>query len=75
MGALTPLLLLFLFPLAGSVVLAVVGARPRAPEINAAFSFATLAASAWLTVEIISGGSVLLLDEPAAGLSIAESVA
>ncbi len=63
MGALTPLLLLFLFPLAGSVVLAVVGARPRAPEINAAFSFATLAASAWLTVEIISGGSVLLLDE------------
>lgn len=63
MDALTPLLLLFIFPLTGGAVLAFAGAHPRAPEINVAFSFATFASAVWLTTEIISGGSVVLLDE------------
>ncbi len=63
MDALAPLALLFVCPVVGSVVLAVAGASNRAPEINVAFSFATFVAAVWLTTEIISGGSVLLLDQ------------
>ena len=63
MDALPPLLLLFVFPVAGSLVLALRGADERAPEINIGFSLATLLAAVWLTVEIVSGGAVVLLDE------------
>ena len=63
MDALPALLLLFMCPVAGSLVLAVLGAGNRAPEINIGFSLATFIASVWLTAEIISGGAVVLLDE------------
>jgi hydrogenase-4 component F len=63
MDALTPLLLLFICPVTGSLALALGGAGRRAPEINVAFSLATFLVSIWLTVEIISGGAVVLLDE------------
>ncbi|HEU0204043.1 MAG TPA: hydrogenase 4 subunit F [Burkholderiaceae bacterium] len=50
-------------PLLGGLVLAWLGNRDYAPEINAAFSFGTLVASALLTVQIIAGGPVLVLGE------------
>ena len=63
MDALPPLLLLFTCPLAGGLVLALLGGREYAPEINVGFSLATFAISVWLTVEIISGGAMVALDE------------
>jgi hydrogenase-4 component F len=50
-------------PLAGSTVLAAVGHHERAPELNIAFSLATLLAAAALTVNVIAGGPLLVLHE------------
>jgi hydrogenase-4 component F len=63
MDALPPLLLLFTCPLAGGLVLALLGGRDYAPEINVGFSLATFAISVWLTIKIISGGAMVALDE------------
>ena len=52
------LLLLLAVPLAGGFSLWILGERDSAPEINAAFSFTTLAAAAWLTEDVISTGPV-----------------
>jgi hydrogenase-4 component F len=50
-------------PLVGAGVLGLVGHRERAPEINVAFSFATLVASAFLTALVIADGPLLVLQE------------
>src|SRR5215831_8641921 len=50
-------------PLAGAAFLAWFGAKRWAPEANAAFSFATLAAAAALTARVIGEGSVTAADE------------
>jgi hydrogenase-4 component F len=58
-----PLAMLLAVPLAGGFSLWVLGERDSAPEINAAFSFATLVAACWLTAEVISRGPVVALYE------------
>ncbi len=50
-------------PLVGAGVLGLVGHRERAPEINVAFSLATLVASAFLTALVIADGPLLVLQE------------
>jgi len=57
------LLALLLSPLAGSAVLALVGHRPRAAEVNAAFSSLTFAAAAVLVARVIEDGPLIALDE------------
>jgi len=48
---------------AGGITLAFMGHRERGPDINVAFSAATLAAGAWLTAEVITGPPVLVFGE------------
>jgi len=50
-------------PLAGGVLLALVGHLRWAPEVNAAMSLVTLGASALLTGRVIADGPMLALDE------------
>jgi hydrogenase-4 component F len=50
-------------PLVGAGVLGLVGHRERAPEINVAFSLATLVASAFLTALVIADGPLLVLQD------------
>jgi len=57
------LLLVLGIPLVGAGVLGLVGHRERAPEINVAFSLATLVASAFLTALVIADGPLLVLQE------------
>ncbi|MFT3962849.1 hydrogenase 4 subunit F [Propionivibrio sp.] len=57
------LVLVLAVPLATSALLAVVGHRPRAAEINIAGSLLTLLAAAALTVRVIRDGPLTLLDE------------
>ena len=57
------ILLVLAIPLAGALVLALVGQRRWAAELNAAISFATFCAAAVLTVRVVSGGPMLTLDE------------
>jgi hydrogenase-4 component F len=52
-----------LLPISGGLFLALVGQRDSGPEWNVAFSAATLAASLWLTAEVILGAPVLGLGE------------
>jgi hydrogenase-4 component F len=54
---------LLLMPLAGAVVLAVWGARPRAAELNIAFSAGTLLAAIALTARVISEGNLIAVRE------------
>jgi len=58
-----PLFLTLLLPVAGGVVLGLYGHRDKGPELNAAFSAATLAAALWLTAEVVFGTSVLGFGE------------
>jgi len=57
------LLLLLAIPLAGGIVLWAMGEREAAPELNAAFSFATLAAAVWLTSGVVSSGPIKVLQD------------
>jgi hydrogenase-4 component F len=57
------LALLLAIPLLGGAFLWFLGERDSAPEANCAFSFATLAAAAWLTAEVVSAGPVMGLFE------------
>ena len=57
------MLLLLGIPLAGGAVLALVGHRRYAPEVNAAFSALTLLAAAALVARIIADGPFTDLDE------------
>ena len=55
------LLAILLFtPLTGGLLLWALGEHERAPEANSAFSFTTFAAAAWLTVEVVESGPVVL---------------
>src|SRR2546421_354810 len=54
---------LLLSPLAGSAVLALVGHRPRAAEVNAVFSSITFAAAAVLVARVIESGPLVALGE------------
>jgi len=56
-------LLLLLAPLTGAAVLAMVGARPRAAELNILFSGATFLAAAALTVRVIRQGNLVAVQE------------
>jgi len=56
-------LLLLLAPLAGSAVLALVGHRGYAAEVNAAFAVLTFGAAARLVARVIAEGPLLALDE------------
>lgn len=51
-----PLLLVLITPLAGGIVLGLVGQRDAAPEINVGFSLVTFIAAALLTAKIIASG-------------------
>src|SRR5204862_8225399 len=53
------LLALLLSPLAGSAVLALVGHRPRAAEVNAVFSILGFAAVAVLVARVIESGALV----------------
>ena len=57
------LALLLAIPLAGGACLWALGERDSAPEVNCAFSFATLAVAAWLTADVVSVGPVMGLYE------------
>ncbi len=57
------LLWLLAIPLAGSIALAVFGARRWAAELNAAFSAATFVAAAALTVHVMADGALLVAHE------------
>ena len=57
------LALLLATPLAGGLLLWALGEHDRAPEANSAFSFATFACGAWITVEIVAGGPVVLFSD------------
>jgi hydrogenase-4 component F len=54
---------LLLTPLAGALLLAAWGARPRAAELNIAFSFVTFVAAVALTVRVISEGNLVAVRE------------
>ncbi len=49
-------------PLAGALVLAAIGEREHAPEVNVAFSLLTVIAAAFLTGRVIAEGPMLVLD-------------
>ena len=49
-------------PLAGGVVLAVIGERDEAPAVNVLTSLFTLLAAAALTVRVIADGPILVMD-------------
>jgi len=55
--------LVLFIPVAGAVLLALVGHRRWAPAANAAMSLATLGAAALLTRRVIAGGPMVALDE------------
>jgi hydrogenase-4 component F len=57
------LVLLLAIPVIGAAVLAAVGARRWAPEVNVAFSGATLLAASALTVRVVGEGSFTALAE------------
>ena len=57
------ILLVLGIPLFGALVLALVGHRRWAAELNAAVSFATLCAAVLLTIRVVAGGPMLTLDE------------
>ena len=57
------LLLLLSIPLLGCVVLAILGARRRAPELNVLFSGVTFLAAIALTMRVMAEGSLLLGNE------------
>src|SRR5437764_14800769 len=54
--------LILALPLVGAVVLAAIGERDFAPEINVVASLCTLIAAGALTVRVISAGPMLVLD-------------
>jgi len=56
-------LILLAFPLAGSLLLALIGERRWAPEANVASSAGTFVAAGWLTYRVIKGGPMLVWHE------------
>ena len=58
----TEILLVLGLPLAGAALLALVGDRRSAPQVNVAVSLATFVAAAALTARVIRDGPLLVLD-------------
>ena len=58
----SPLVLVFISPLVGAIVLALVGHRPNGRDINVLFSFFTFLASVFLTARTVAHGSIFALD-------------
>jgi hydrogenase-4 component F len=56
------LFVLLAVPLLGGLSLWALGERGIAPEVNAVFSFGTLAAAAWLTAGVVSSGPITVLE-------------
>ncbi|PKO84439.1 MAG: hydrogenase 4 subunit F [Betaproteobacteria bacterium HGW-Betaproteobacteria-11] len=56
------LVLVFAIPLAGALVLALIGHRPQARNVNVIFSLGTLLAAALLTAQIIASGPLFALE-------------
>jgi hydrogenase-4 component F len=59
----SPLVLVFIAPLVGALVLAVFGHRSFGRDINVVFSSATFLASIFLTARIVAHGPVFALDK------------
>jgi len=57
------ILLVLAIPLVGALILALVGQRRWAAELNAVTSFATFCASVLLTMRVVAGGPLLALDD------------
>ena len=57
------LTLLLAIPLVGGPFLWLYGERDSAPEVNSAFSLATLGVAAWLTATVVSGGPLTAFNE------------
>jgi len=55
--------LVLALPLIGAAVLAVIGERDFAPEVNVVASFCTLLAAAALTAQVVSFGPMLVLEQ------------
>jgi hydrogenase-4 component F len=55
-------ILVLMLPLVGAAVLAMIGERDYAPDVNVIASLCTLVAAAALTVRVISFGPMLVLD-------------
>ena len=58
-----PLLLVLFTPLAGGLILGLIGQRDVALEVNVGFSLVTFIAAGWLTAKIIAGGPVFAFDK------------
>ncbi|OGB05260.1 MAG: hydrogenase 4 subunit F, partial [Burkholderiales bacterium RIFCSPHIGHO2_12_FULL_61_11] len=58
-----PLAFLLAIPLLGGLVLALVGHRDSARDVNLAFSLGTFVAACFLTAQIIEDGSLLVWDQ------------
>src|SRR4051794_26144325 len=56
------LLAVLVCPVAGAAVLAAMGHRPRAPEVNVAVSALTFLAACALTVHVVSDGPMLAFE-------------
>jgi hydrogenase-4 component F len=61
--SLDPFFLVLALPLAGGIVLALVGHRDWAPEVNVAFSLANFIAACGLTVRVVSEGPLFALGQ------------
>lgn len=59
----TPLLLVLITPLLGSLLLGLIGQREIAPEVNLGFSLITFIAAALLTVQIVAGGPIFVFNK------------
>lgn len=58
-----PLVLVFVIPLLGSLVLAIMGHKPHGRNVNVAFSFGTLLAAMTLTIRIVAQGPLFALSD------------
>ena len=56
------ILLVLGLPLGGAALLALLGHRPVAPNVNVAVSFCTFLAAAALTARVVTDGPMLVLD-------------
>ena len=56
-------LLVLVIPISGAAILAVIGERDDAPRVNIAASGLTFAAAVALTIRVITGGPLLVLDK------------
>ena len=58
----SPLVLVFISPLLGAIVLAFVGHRQNGRDVNVVFSFFTFLASTFLTTRVVAHGPMFALD-------------